>query len=474
MRLLLVLCFIIFFKYGAGQFQVPDALVEVFQPRGFRVSIPDQEGIKLFAFHGKINEEMNGREAGTFSRDITKAKNGRWTFDDPNTELKVGDVLYYWTYVDYFDGRHRRGYPNDDQEFVVEERLEKDTPRRKITTPAPEEVTDSSGCKSSVTRSSEQATCSGKLIFHDDFNSFDNNLWSPENKFAGSPDYEFVLYTSRRENLEVNDGHLKIRPVLSEDLFGKGFVYREKDLGANCTGVPGSQDCSQRANIYLILPPVASAQISTKNKFSFKFGKIEIRAKLPKGDWIYPELYLNPLNEPYGPDYASGQIRIAFLPGNEHLNKNLQGGCILGSSQAGRNYGMKTIKTDTGTWGDDFHVFTLIWKPDQITVSVDDRVYGNIYAPPRGFVSQFRNLELGDVERWRSGTPFAPFDKEMYVTLGVGVGGHTFEDRSDGRKPWRNNDAKGQKKFYKARSHWRSTWTDASGLDVDYIKIWAL
>lgn len=46
------------------------------------ITIADQEGIKLFAFHGKINEEMNGREAGTFSRDITKAKNGRWTFYD--------------------------------------------------------------------------------------------------------------------------------------------------------------------------------------------------------------------------------------------------------------------------------------------------------------------------------------------------------------------------------------------------------
>ena len=91
---------------------------------------------------------------------------------------------------------------------------------------------------------------------------------------------------------------------------------------------------------------------------------------------------------------------------------------------------MKTIKKNTGTWGDDFHVFTVVWKPgqylssllhiifivfilDQITVSVDDTVYGNIYAPPKGFVSESHNLELGNVERWSSGTPFAPFDKEV-------------------------------------------------------------
>lgn len=74
----------------------------------------------MFAFHGKLNEEMEGREGGTFSRDILKPKNGRWTFTDKTTKLKKGDILYYWTYVDYFDGRNKLGYTNDDQMFVVE------------------------------------------------------------------------------------------------------------------------------------------------------------------------------------------------------------------------------------------------------------------------------------------------------------------------------------------------------------------
>lgn len=82
--------------------------------------VSDSEGVGLFAFHGKINEEMNGREAGYFSRDITKAKNGRWTFIDKTTKLKVGDVIYYWTYVEHDDGSGKRGYPNDDQMFVIQ------------------------------------------------------------------------------------------------------------------------------------------------------------------------------------------------------------------------------------------------------------------------------------------------------------------------------------------------------------------
>lgn len=75
----------------------------------------DQEGIRLFAFHGKINEEMDGREAGTFSKDILKPKNGWWTFSAPSTKLEVGDKIYYWTYVEHLG----LGYPNDDQVFEV-------------------------------------------------------------------------------------------------------------------------------------------------------------------------------------------------------------------------------------------------------------------------------------------------------------------------------------------------------------------
>lgn len=43
----------------------------------------------LFAFHGKLNEEFDGREAGSWARDITKVRNGRFTFRDRETKLKV-------------------------------------------------------------------------------------------------------------------------------------------------------------------------------------------------------------------------------------------------------------------------------------------------------------------------------------------------------------------------------------------------
>uniref|UniRef100_A0A1A9V4J2 CBM39 domain-containing protein n=1 Tax=Glossina austeni TaxID=7395 RepID=A0A1A9V4J2_GLOAU len=101
----------------SSAYQVPSAQIQLLKPRGFAVSIPHEQGITLFAFHGKLNEEMNGLEAGTWSQDIVKPTNGWWTFHDMNAELKPGDVLYFWTYV-IKDGL---GYRRDNGVFRVQD-----------------------------------------------------------------------------------------------------------------------------------------------------------------------------------------------------------------------------------------------------------------------------------------------------------------------------------------------------------------
>ncbi|PSN48531.1 hypothetical protein C0J52_05927 [Blattella germanica] len=85
---------------GHSGYEVPDAKLEKLHPKGLRVSIPDEPGVELFAFHGKVNSPLNyDLEAGTMSRDITRPKNGRWIFEDKNIRLKNGDIIYYWLYT---------------------------------------------------------------------------------------------------------------------------------------------------------------------------------------------------------------------------------------------------------------------------------------------------------------------------------------------------------------------------------------
>ncbi|XP_037024347.1 uncharacterized protein LOC119066151 [Bradysia coprophila] len=99
------------------QYSVPKATVTAYQSKGFSVSIPDSPGLSLFAFHGNVNSKLDMLDGGSLSKDITKPKNGMWTYTDVSIKLKIGDTINYWLYV-VKDGL---GYRLDQQQFVVKE-----------------------------------------------------------------------------------------------------------------------------------------------------------------------------------------------------------------------------------------------------------------------------------------------------------------------------------------------------------------
>lgn len=110
-KIFAVVCvFILNVAFSVG-YVVPKARIEVLHPKGFSVSIPDTPGIQMFSFHGNLNSPMEGLENGQFSADILKHKSGRWTFANRKHEIKPGDILYYWLYVQ----KDSLGYRRDDQ-----------------------------------------------------------------------------------------------------------------------------------------------------------------------------------------------------------------------------------------------------------------------------------------------------------------------------------------------------------------------
>lgn len=40
-----------------------------------------------------------------------------------------------------------------------------------------------------------------------------------------------------------------------------------------------------------VLNPVKTARIGSRESFSFKYGRVEVRAKLPSGDWLWPAIW---------------------------------------------------------------------------------------------------------------------------------------------------------------------------------------
>ncbi|CAM9810669.1 unnamed protein product, partial [Hapterophycus canaliculatus] len=70
--------------------------------------------------------------------------------------------------------------------------------------------------------------------------------------------------------------------------------------------------CSRASNMASRIPinPVMSARVRTAGTFSFRYGRIEVKAKLPRGDWLWPAIWLLPEQNVYGQWPASGEIDI--------------------------------------------------------------------------------------------------------------------------------------------------------------------
>lgn len=156
-----------------------------------------------------------------------------------------------------------------------------------------------------------------KLVFSDEFGRFDLSKWQHEVTMGGGGNKEFEWYTNNRTNSFVRDGALYLQPTLTSEKIGEealnnGYV----NLGSECTdnAFGGCQKDASAAGE--IINPVMSARIRTKNSFAFTYGRAEIRAKLPKGDWIWPAIWFLPKNDEYGTWPASGEIDLMESRGN--------------------------------------------------------------------------------------------------------------------------------------------------------------
>lgn len=325
--------------------------------------------------------------------------------------------------------------------------------------------------KSETTINGGQSVCESTLIFEEYFNrgSLNSTKWIQEQYIPQEPDFEFVTYEKRAQNCYMKNGHLHLKATIRDDP-----LISKLDLNRGCTG----KKCSLTP-LGTIVPPLVAGKI--KSKFSFLYGKVEIRAKLPRGDWIYPELYLEPKGYTYGDGYKSGRIWLAYSRGNVDLqtadtnaqigNTVLYSGAVLSDTEPERTHSIVTVNSDSESfWSDDFHVFTLIWSPDGISVEIDEAEQGFISA-------SFSNSGVPYSHLWT--TDMAPFDKEFILSFGIGVGGHSdFPERcvtSGIKKPWKKTSAKPALLFYKDKDNWFPTWdSNQSTLKIDYVKIWSL
>ncbi|XP_066991402.2 beta-1,3-glucan-binding protein [Anabrus simplex] len=344
------------------------------------------------------------------------------------------------------------------------------------------ELSNEATCLKSVTVVNGKTSCKDKLVFEENFDVLDKHIWQHVVQFAGAPDFKFVVYSNDVKNSFVSNGKLHIKPTLLSD---EGIDINTATLELEgCTATPGSPECKKTGVGLNILPPVKSARLRTKESFSFQYGQIEVQAKLPAGDWIFPEIWLEPKRNTYGSSpYESGLIRLAVARGNRNLLMNgkdiggryLTASCILG---IGNVVHSETFSIEnTQFWSNDFHKYVVTWTPDNIIFTVDGKEIGKLIPPDGGFkkLGPFSDLQVP----WTRGSKIAPFDQEFFVSVGVGAGGiREFPDGATShghQKPWKNLNAKAMLLFWKDKDSWLPSWSEEGlSLQVEHIKVWAL
>ena len=219
-------------------------------------------------------------------------------------------------------------------------------------------------------------------------------IWSDEFDYEGSPDIdkwhhqtiapnnggwwngELQHYTDRLENSSVNNGTLKIK--------AKKEQYEFDDSSKSYT--------SARLN----------------SKFSFRYGRIDVRAKLPKGAGTWPAIWtlganINEIGNYFGDQFgnvgwpACGEIDIMEQNG---WNKNNVIGHLHWEDNSGQYKNQGGTKSIENSY-DEFHTYSLVWDSSKISILLDDNTFFNM-----------------------ANTSNNPYDNDHYLLINIAVGGN--------------------------------------------------
>jgi beta-glucanase (GH16 family) len=153
-----------------------------------------------------------------------------------------------------------------------------------------------------------------------------------------------------------------------------------------------------------------SAKLKTKGLFSKKYGRYEIKAKLPTGKGLWPAIWMLPEEDKYGSWAASGEIDIMEAWGSRP--NTVSGTIHYGEGWPNNKYTGKEFELPENRGIDKWHTYALEWEPGELRWYVD----GELYQTQNKWYSK------GTDNAANFSYP-APFDQEFYLVMNLAVGG---------------------------------------------------
>lgn len=251
-----------------------------------------------------------------------------------------------------------------------------------------------------------------KLVWSDEFDGekIDRAKWGFDVDCWGGGNEEHQCYTKSARNAGIEDGKLVIT-ARYERVTGPALPEHLRRNSA-------TPDAEATRDI-------SSARLSTRGKASWRYGKVEVRAKLPQGQGTWPAIWMLPEKDRYGSWAASGEIDIleavnlgvpcAKCPGGREST-------ILGTLHFGgkwpdnKHKGEEVPAPEVLDGG--FHTYGIEWQPERITWLFDGKVYA-----------------VRTADEWSttgSTARGAPFDQPFHLILNLAIGGKLAETRGLG------------------------------------------
>lgn len=214
-----------------------------------------------------------------------------------------------------------------------------------------------------------------RLVWADEFEGpdIDPEKWEHQ-VFPGvaSGNNELQHYTDRPVNSFIRDGRLVIRAIRED--------YKDHDY--------------------------TSARLHTRGRFSFLYGRVEGRIRIPSTVGIWPAFWMMPEESVYGIWPRSGEIDIME---SVNIADEVYGTIHFGNpthQHTGNPYRLAPRGEPVRLFSDDFHVYAMEWDPTEIRWYVNGEHYSTM-------------------NRWTAPAPYpAPFDQEFHLLLNVAVGGN--------------------------------------------------
>ena len=206
------------------------------------------------------------------------------------------------------------------------------------------------------------------LVFSDEFEapgSLDPAKWGYEIGYVRNDEKQY--YTSRPENVRVEGGMLVIEGR-KESYQGFGYT---------------------------------SASVNTLGRFALRYGRLEVRAKLPGGRGSWPAIWMLGTNISSTGWPACGEIDVMENVGFDPLRVHASVHTAAYNHTIGTQKTASTLVSDPAA---DFHVYAMEWYPDRIETFVDGARYFS-----------FRNEGAGS-RTW-------PFDEPQYLLINLALGG---------------------------------------------------